>query len=210
MAISTTKLGNEGGGPTTVSSNPTSQPAVDEEVYKHARLLETARLAFSKTFFEDSQGRNGLQCIAEALLNITATGDIILPWQKNKRKRDEIAMFQWYSSPLTLRYELVQNLLHGGKVDVNNYDKYGNNVLMAFVAHLDDGEDDKALAKLLQVLISNGADIHRRNRRGETALHVAVRLGRKIATKVLLENGANVHARTIEGRGCWLSARNIP
>jgi hypothetical protein len=201
MVISTTKLGNEGGGPTIISSHPTSQPAVDEEVYKHARLLETARLAFSGTLLEDFQGRNGLQCIAEALLTITATGNIILPWQKNKRKRDEIAMYQWYSSPLTLRYELVQNLLHVGKVDVNNYDKYGNNVLMAFVAHLDDGEDDKALTKLLQLLINNGADIHRRNRRGETALHVAVRLGRKIATKVLLENGANVHARTIEGKG---------
>jgi ankyrin repeat protein len=123
-----------------------------------------------------------------------------VPGQANKRKRDELDSFQWHSTPLTLRYELVQNMLRCG-IDVNNYDKQGNTVLMAFVTHLCDCEDDKTLAKLLHLLIPNGADIHRRNRQGETALHVAVRLGRKTATKVLLENSANVHARTVEGKG---------
>ena len=32
-------------------------------------------------------------------------------------------------------------------------------------------------------------------------MHIAVRLGRKVATRVLLECGANVHARTPEGKG---------
>jgi hypothetical protein len=86
-------------------------------------------------------------------------------------------------------------------VDPNNYDKQGNTVLIAFVNHLHDGEDDKILAEIFYCLIGYGANLHRRNRQGETALHVAVRLGRKIATRVLLENGANVHARTITGEG---------
>jgi len=86
-------------------------------------------------------------------------------------------------------------------VDINNYDKHGNTVIMTFVTHLKDGEDDKTLAILFGHLINKGANIHWRNRQGETALHIAVRLGRKIATRVLLENSANVHARTAEGKG---------
>jgi hypothetical protein len=48
-------------------------------------------------------------------------------------------------------------------------------------------------------------------------LHLAVRLGRKVATKVLLKTGANVHARTPEGKGVlalgeryYLRARDQP
>jgi ankyrin repeat protein len=86
---------------------------------------------------------------------------------------------------------------------------------MAFVTHLCDGEDDKILTKLLRHLTHNGANLHWRNRQGETALHIAVRLGRKSATRVLLEDGANVHARVVEGKGVlavgeahYLKARN--
>lgn len=45
--------------------------------------------------------------------------------------------------------------------------------------------------------------------------HIAVRLDRKIATRVLLEDGANVHTQTVEGKGAlavgeahYLKARN--
>jgi ankyrin repeat protein len=111
---------------------------------------------------------------------------------------DRVSLSQ--KAPMELRYGLVQNLLSIG-VDPNNYDKQGNTVLMAFVNHLHDGEDDKILAEIFYCLIGYGANLHRRNRQGETALHVAVRFGRKIATRVLLEKGANVQARTITGEG---------
>lgn len=87
---------------------------------------------------------------------------------------------------------------------------------MAFVINLMDGEDDETLRLILNDLITKGADIHYRNRTGETALHIAIRLGRKVATLLLLENGANVHARNLEGRGvlalgeqAYFSARDL-
>jgi ankyrin repeat protein len=98
------------------------------------------------------------------------------------------------------RWELVKQMISAG-VNLNHYDVHGNTVLMAFVIHLQDGEDDKALAMILGLLILRGANIHWRNRQGETALHIAIRLGRKIATRVLLQSGASVHARTAEGKG---------
>ncbi|KAF8863952.1 hypothetical protein BDZ45DRAFT_737795 [Acephala macrosclerotiorum] len=86
-------------------------------------------------------------------------------------------------------------------VELNSYDEAGNTALMAFVIHLRDGDDDNTLSAMLRYLINNGADVHRRNCRGETALHIAVRLGHKTATAVLLAEGSNVHARTLEGKG---------
>jgi hypothetical protein len=178
--------------------------SIDEAlILKHARLLETARLAFTSPSIEDSEGRNGLHCLAEASLGLSISDNTVQPTtsqRKRKRDRDHLQIVHTFSAPLTLRYELVQDMLLAG-VDVNTYDCHSNTVLMAFVIHLCDGEDDKVLAKLLHFLIQRGANVHQRNRHGETALHIAVRLGRKIATRVLLENGSNVHARTIEGKG---------
>ncbi|PMD34833.1 ankyrin [Hyaloscypha variabilis F] len=166
-------------------------------IFKHARLLETARLAIDVPDIEDTQGRNGLQCLAEASLSLGDEEEVSTA--NNKRKRDQ-------SDPdpaktrLAFRYELVQKMIEVG-VDVNNYDKKGNTVLMAFITHLQDGEDDKTLTQLLNYIIQNDANLHWRNRDGESALHIAVRLGRKVATRVLLTNGANVHARNSDAKG---------
>lgn len=166
-------------------------------IFKHARLLETAGLAIDVPDIEDTQGRNGLQCLAEVSLTLGDEDETSSASHKRKRDQSDI------DSPttrLTFRYELAQNMIAVG-VDVNNYDKEGNTVLMAFVTHLRDGEDDKTLTQLLHCIIHNGANVHWRNCQGETALHIAVRLGRKVATRVLLMNGSNVHARTAEGKG---------
>lgn len=195
-------LPEDGGPPSAIASKSDSHLGPNNEalISKHARLLETARLAFELPSIEDSEGRNSLHCLAEASLSMSISNDTIQPSSSHKRKHDQRHIIQAVSSPMTLRYELVQNMLSVG-VDINSYDLQGNTVLMAFVAHLCDGEDDKTLAKLLHHLAHKGANLHWRNRQGETALHIAVRLGRKIATRVLLEDGANVHARTTEGKG---------
>jgi hypothetical protein len=192
--------------------SPNTGSTSDEDyLFKHARLLETARLAIDTPSIEDSEGRNGLQCLAEASLTLSIDGKL----GSNKRKRGK-AEPDPLSTSLKFRYELVLRMMHLG-VDVNHYDKEGNTVLMVFVTHLQDGEDDKTLSKLLRQLINYGANVHWRNRQGETALHLAVRLGRKVATKVLLKTGANVHARTPEGKGVlalgerhYLRARDQP
>ncbi|KAH6671011.1 hypothetical protein B0J14DRAFT_485119 [Halenospora varia] len=189
----------------------------DDEIFvlKQARLLETARATFKRRTVEDEDGRNGLQCLAEASLTLSIGNKRVPAGGSNKRKMDQDDPDP-SSTRLTLRFELVQKMIVL-RVDVNNYDKHGNTVLMAFVSHLKDGEDDRTHAKLLHYLIRSGANIEWRNRQGETALHIAVRLGRKVATKVLLKKKANVHARTAEAIGVlalgekyYLRARDHP
>lgn len=173
----------------------------------HAWLLETAAIALDEASIEDSEGRNGLQCVAEVSLALSLKVPHLASNLKKRKVRDslsipDVATAQRDSQPkpMQFRYELVWNLINAG-VDRNSYDRHGNTVLMTFVTHLSDGEDDKNLTKIFRALIQSGANVHWRNRQGETALHIAVRLGRKVATKVLLESDANVHARTAEGKG---------
>lgn len=93
----------------------------------------------------------------------------------------------------TLRECYLDGLLAVG-VNPNNYDMDGNTPLMAFITHNRSNEDDATTTRILIRLIDGKADIHRRNRQGKTALHLAVKLGRRVATQFLLENNANVQA----------------
>lgn len=105
---------------------------------------------------------------------------------------------------MATRLRLVQGLLSAPTaVDVNHYDRRGQTVLTSFVVHIPDDQEDKAksLAAILETLLAAGARIDGRNRRGETALLVAARLGRKIALTTLLDHGANVHVRDAAGHG---------
>ncbi|KAL5594045.1 hypothetical protein BROUX41_001097 [Berkeleyomyces rouxiae] len=98
------------------------------------------------------------------------------------------------------RIETTRNLLGVG-VDVNAYDHLGNTPLMAFVANSLESSADRASPRaLIKLLVDGGADVHARNRKGETALHVAVRRGNKLAMRALVEAGANVHVRDGLGR----------
>lgn len=185
-------------------------------VLHHARLLEVARSAFATPCIEDQEGHNGLQCLAEASLTLSIdNSQVLVKGSTNKRKADQPEP-ERVSSRLDLRYELVERLISAG-VSLNNHDHSGNTVLMSFVRYLKDGEDDRTLAKIFRHLVQRGACIHWRNRQGETALHIAVKLGRKVATRVLLESGSNVHARDSDGLGVlgvgekhYLQARNDP
>jgi ankyrin repeat protein len=90
-------------------------------------------------------------------------------------------------------------------VDVHHYDRRGTTPLMAFIEHISDDQDDKAktLQTIIETLIRAGGPrcVEARNRRAETPLLLAARLGRKVALAVLLEHGANVHVRDVDGRG---------
>lgn len=165
---------------------------------KQARLLETARLSIEDPSIQDDEGRNGLQCLARAPLAWDINKKEMPAGGSNKRKAGQNDPTR--SVRMTLRFELVKQMIASG-IDVNQYDSKGDTVLMTFVTHLPDGEDDKTVASIVDLLIHRGANLHRRNRSGETALHIAVRLGRKVATRVLLINGANPHARTSKGKG---------
>ncbi|KAH9216688.1 hypothetical protein DL95DRAFT_387451 [Leptodontidium sp. 2 PMI_412] len=72
---------------------------------------------------------------------------------------------------------------------------------MSFVIHNRAEEDDSSTTKLLSPLWQAGANINSRNSQEETALHLAVKLGRRAATKFLLSHGANIHVRNYKGLG---------
>ena len=65
--------------------------------------------------------------------------------------------------------------------------------------------DDEDIASL----INNGLSIDTQNEKGETALHLAVKLGKVSATEALLERGADVHKRDKEGRGVLIAAKRV-
>jgi ankyrin repeat protein len=155
----------------------------------HADLLRTIVRAGEDPQFEDSDGRNGLHCLAEVLLDLPVPG-------LSSAEASTPAV-----QPAFIRRENYLHSLLGGGVDPNSYDRHGITPFMAFVAHKRDEEDEALTTRLLTLLVEGGANIHRRNRNGETALHIAVKLGRRAATKFLLAKGANVHARTSTGSG---------
>lgn len=218
----------------------------------HARLVQVIQSSYNNPHIEDAEGRNGLHCLAEAIIN-QQTMDRHVQVQRGvtssssrthlKRKLDpkdnhyphtpSSATSNYFpptsspasplppahsSSPtasagpspegtLPTRLRHLHGLLHPSiNVDVHHYDRQGTTPLMAFIEHIPDDQDDKAktLHAILETLIRAGGGaraMERRNRRGETALLLAARLGRKVALAVLLEQGANVRARDVDGRG---------
>ena len=169
----------------------------EEAAHPHAALRKIIIEATSGAPDTKHRGRNGLHCLAESSISLrleSSDRDIAAPLLKRKRQAET-----------TLRHEYITNtvkeLLEAG-VDPNDYDETGNTPLMAFIQnHLSPNFERKITADVLQMVIAAGASVHRRNRKGETALHIAMRLGRPSAVEVLLNNHANVHSRARNGEG---------
>lgn len=60
----------------------------------------------------------------------------------------------------------------------------------------------------IEKLIDRGADINACNAKGETPLHLAMRLGNIVVFSALLARGANPNARTKTGESIWTYGRN--
>ncbi|KAG7294429.1 hypothetical protein NEMBOFW57_004501 [Staphylotrichum longicolle] len=202
----------------------------------HARLVRVIQSSYTNPLIEDAEGRNGLHCLAEAILNQqtmdrhvrSSSSSSSTPASTSrplKRKLDSKTpspapgATATTSSPKTsipedtlpTRLRHLHSLLHPSvSLSLSHYDKRGYTPLMAFIEHIPDDQDDKAktLQAILETLVraaaaTGGANSspEARNRRGETALLMAARLGRKVALATLLEMGASVAARDAHGRG---------
>ncbi|KAF9874417.1 ankyrin repeat protein [Colletotrichum karsti] len=192
--------------------NARTQRQLSSPIEQQANLLRTINEAYRKPRLQDSQGRNALHCLADAILSqesllakFGAPSDEQQQTSPVSRKRKhnkpvlQKALSDSSKERLTARENVVRDLIDLG-VDPNHYDKYGNTVLMAFVAQLPEDDDYKKPVAILEFLIQAGANINARNRSGETALHIAVRRGKKLAMRTLTQHGANVQARDVEGR----------
>jgi len=155
----------------------------------HADLLRSIVCAGEDPLYEDADGRNGLHCLAQVRLD--------LPIDSKPTDRKFASNLQFST---TSRERYLEQLLLAG-VDPNSHDKQGITPFMAFIIHKREGEDDDLTTKIYQRLFDAGAEVNRRNRHGESPLHIAVRLGNRAATNFLLAHGANVHARTSNGTG---------
>lgn len=189
----------------------------------HAGLLRTVTAADANPAVEDACGRNALHCLAEVILGNEDTlqerHSTLKVRRPPKRKFDQRGGGKndgdgadcgpnnttAEERPLARRLEFLRGLLALPGMDANHYDRDGNTALMAFIQHLRDQDEDKhrTLSTMFRLLITEGgARVEARNSRGETALLLAARLGRKTAVQVLLQQGgANVHARDVEGKG---------
>lgn len=106
------------------------------------------------------------------------------------------------------RYKLIDDIIDAG-VDVNGYDGKGITPLMAFISGFGSKENDESdadIRALVAYLIDQGADMYRRDLRGETALHKAVQRGLKCTTELLLNRGSDVHARRDDGQSVLTAA----
>ncbi|CAM1510497.1 Fc.00g008320.m01.CDS01 [Cosmosporella sp. VM-42] len=177
----------------------------DAAISHEAFLIKFVRSAEQFPSQEDSEGRNGLHCLAAATLSNSSIlkkyGMANPQMQANQRgkKNQEPKDLDSCTDKLSLRLSAVNRLLLA-RVNPNHYDNAGNTPLMAFAAQLPEEDDYKFGPKILESLIDNGAEVNARNRHGETALHIAVRCGRKLAARTLVQRGANVHVRDAAGR----------
>ncbi|KAM0815448.1 hypothetical protein AB5N19_01242 [Seiridium cardinale] len=183
-------------------SIPRTTDRTEQKIKDHAALLKIivdANATQTGHATEDSQGRNALHCLSEVILGTASIDAHANGTKVSKRKMDANDEPIPQTCPLSQRLQYLETVLQA-KVDVNHYNASGDTVLMSFVAHIIDGQDDKDLELLIKRLITAGANLEARNRSGETVLQVAARLGQKFAVKVLLDQGANFHVRNCDGR----------
>ncbi|KAF4465362.1 ankyrin repeat [Fusarium albosuccineum] len=172
-----------------------TESSENSPVTGHARLLLGIRTACSVPLLEDPYGRNGLHFLADAILSEgTLQHNVGFPSSGSSSKNStggsnlSRVITDSSSEMLSLRIGLVDELLAAG-VDPNHYDNDGNTVLMVFAARLPEDDDFKLPCEIIRRLLGGGADINARNRRGETALHIAVRTGHNLAMRTLVEAG---------------------
>ncbi|KAL8889398.1 MAG: hypothetical protein Q9215_003334 [Flavoplaca cf. flavocitrina] len=94
------------------------------------------------------------------------------------------------------RLSLVRDLLSVG-VELDHHSNCGETPLMTHIQTVPEQDD------IILELLHSGADVNARNEKGETALHISVRLGDIVVTKALLAQRAtvNVHVRNWDGKG---------
>ncbi|KAF6795948.1 ankyrin repeat protein [Colletotrichum musicola] len=175
------------------------------------RVLRFINETIKKPRKEDSQGRNGLHCLAIAIsarLRYLFSG--ILEISSFTRRHVWTAGTLNDQAATTSRAQLVRNalsqaakylsLLIKAGVDFGSYNTFGNTILMDFVAFLPEEAGNLQSKEILRALIDTGVRLEARNRKGETALLVAARLCRRTALKVLIDAGARIEARDADGR----------
>jgi hypothetical protein len=86
-------------------------------------------------------------------------------------------------------------------------DANGDTALIALLKYWGYDQDELLLSMYIKEMVNLGAEIHMRDRHGETALAIAARRGLRPAVKTLIELGASIHSATSRGIGILSNAR---
>jgi ankyrin repeat protein len=100
----------------------------------------------------------------------------------------------------TQQRQAISDMLEAG-LDINWIDRDGDTPLTAIIKNWLDDENELQVKDFVSQLLFKKANVHMRDRSGNTALCSASRRGFRAVVKILLEAGANVHSRDNHGVG---------
>jgi hypothetical protein len=100
------------------------------------------------------------------------------------------------------RFHWVQSINHVTWIDVN-----GDTALTAVLKEWRSEDDELKLRDLTRRLVHAGAELHGRDRNGDTALAIATIRGFRPVVALLLSLGASYHARDYQGNGILQQAK---
>ena len=86
-------------------------------------------------------------------------------------------------------------------------DHHGNTALIALLKCWSSDQDELLLEDIIKGMVRIGAQIHMRDRKGETALAIAARRGLWPAVTTLIALGASIHSTTLRGVSILKNAR---
>lgn len=107
------------------------------------------------------------------------------------------------SGSYALTRPLLARVLLKLGAEINHHDRMGETPLMTSIRF------EKSLMDITQELLDGGANLNSRNLKGQSALHISIKLGKISVTKALIHRGANIHARDWKGRGVLAVAEDF-
>lgn len=194
--------------------SPLAEEPPDEEGpgSRAVALIEVVSESYSDPLKEDSEGRNGLHCLAEMYFSgppLATTSQSRSPTTDTDgslKRKNETYFDRQAAESRASHFSFLQGLLtpvnEVASPNTNHYDSKGNTVLIAFAARLSNNQYESSfdIDRILDLLIEKGAILDARNRRGETALMIAAKCGNGHVVRRLLDKGANLCARDKHGR----------
>jgi ankyrin repeat protein len=91
---------------------------------------------------------------------------------------------------------------------ISCFDKNGDTALIALIKWWNYDFDELLLEDAIRHMVAEGAEVHMRNRVGDTALAIATRRGLRPAVTTLVDLGASIHTRNYQKIGILRQAQN--